>query len=93
MTGLRVASVTDAGHKILSLESSSYSAVNSLGFSPAWSNFVKSFRLVTNELLCSFLDDNSFLTWDNHLDWMREMTVHYSKQRSVKQLLISDEKE
>ena len=70
VSGLCIASVTDAGHKILTLESSSHSAVNTLGFSPAWSNFVKSFRLVTNELLCSFLDDNSFSAWDNHLDLM-----------------------
>ena len=61
-----IASVTNTGHKILSLESSSHSAVNTLGFSPAWSNLIKSLRLVTNELLGSFLDDNSFGTWDNH---------------------------
>ena len=66
VSGLCVAPVTDAGHKILSLESSSYSAVNTLWFSPAWSNFVESFRLVTDEPFGSFLDDHSFCAGDNH---------------------------
>ena len=66
VSGLRIASISNTGHKILSLESSSHSAVNTLGFPPAWPYFVKSFRLMTNELLGSLLDDNSFGAWNNH---------------------------
>ena len=66
VSGLCVAPVTDTGHKILSLESSSYSAVDTLWFSPAWSDFVESFRLVSDEPFGSFLDDHSFRAGDNH---------------------------
>merc|ERR1711931_183855 len=61
-----VASVTDAWHEILSLESSSNSAVDTLGFSPTGCNFVISLRLVTDESFRPLLDDDAFCAWNNH---------------------------
>jgi hypothetical protein len=66
VSGLCVASITNIWHQVLTLESSSDSGVDTLGFSPAYSDTITSFRLVTDESLSPLLDDDSFGAWDNH---------------------------
>merc|ERR1712212_633243 len=75
VSGLRVTSVTDTRHQILSLESSSYSAVNSFGFSPTRSDTITSLRLVTDEPLPPLLNDHSFSTWYNHCHYLVLISV------------------
>jgi len=57
MSGLGVATITDVGHKVHSLELPSDSVVNTLRFSPTSTEFDISVRLMSDELLCPLLDN------------------------------------
>jgi len=80
MSGFGVGSVTNIWHQILSLESTSDSVINTLGFSPGFCDLDISVRLVTNKSLGSFVNKLLLLCWNDHFD---DKHLLYSCGRSV----------